>query len=59
MYYKNYDKIFFVTQEKGYGHWKYTKLKIKKILDEKHSSKYEKILKIESLLEDYKERYLK
>ena len=39
--------------------WKYTKLRIKNILDCKHTSREEKILKIECLLEDYKKRYLK
>ncbi len=50
-------KYYFYFEEKGYGRWKYIKVRIKNILDSKHSSRYEKILEIESLLEDYRKRY--
>lgn len=53
-----YIRTVFYANENGYGQWKYIKSRIKNILDEKQSSRYEKILKIEALLEDYKKRYL-
>lgn len=49
----------FIINEKGFGHWKYIKMKIKRILDSSQISKYEKILMIEGLLEDYRKRYFK
>ena len=39
--------------------WKYTKRRIKQILDETQKCQYTKILEIESLLEIYKNTYLK
>lgn len=50
---------YFITNEKGYGHWKYIKQRIKTILDSPQISKYEKILTIQGLLEDYYLRYIK
>lgn len=49
---------YFISKEKGYGHWKYIKQRIKIILDSPQISRYEKVLTIQGLLEYYL-RYLK
>lgn len=56
---KKYNKDYiFIFNENGYGQWKYIKQRIKNILDSPQISRYEKILTIQSLLEDYEKRYL-
>ncbi len=47
----------FYINEKGYGHWKYLKRYIKNTLDSPQISRYEKILLITGLLDDYRKRY--
>lgn len=57
---KKYNKSYiFIVNENGYGQWKYIKQRIKNILDSPQVSRYTKILEIQSLLEDYQNRYLK